>query len=105
MSGYEIDFEKFDWQEIAPGKRQKVFVLGKNRMRLLELSKNFQEETWCTKAHSAYVIEGEVVIQFANKTVTVRARNGLYISGGEKSKHKSRIEKGRHALLILFESA
>ena len=105
MSGYEIDFEKFDWEEIAPGKRQKVFVLGKNRMRLLELSENFQEETWCIKAHTAYVIDGEVVIRFSHKTVTVRQGKGLYISGGEKSKHKSRIEKGRHALLILFESA
>ena len=53
MSGYEIDFEKFDWEEVAPGKRQKVFVLGKNRMRLLELSENFQEETRYIKAHTA----------------------------------------------------
>ena len=105
MSGYEIEFKNFDWEEVAPGLRQKTFVLGKNRLRLLELSKDFKEKKWCLKSHTAYVIEGEVNIQFAKKIVTVRAGNGLYISGGEKSKHKTHNSKGSHALLISFESA
>lgn len=105
MAGYDIQFDKLEWEEAAPGMRQKVVVHGQNRMRLLELTEKFREKDWCTKGHAVYVIEGEVKVQFAKRTVTATAGNGLYITGGENSRHKVSVDGGGHATLVVFESA
>ena len=105
MSGYVIGFDGFPWEDVSPGLRQKVFVIGKNRMRLLELAEGFEEKDWCEKAHAGYLLEGEVTIKFSDKQFTMKAGEGLYISGGEKSKHMASVARGGRALLVLFEDA
>lgn len=104
MSGYAINFDDHAWEVISPGMRQKSFMLGGNRMRLIELTEELAEIEWCLKAHIGYVLEGQVNMEFEKKTVIVKAGEGLYMSGGEKSKHRSSVDKGGFARLLLFET-
>lgn len=105
MPKYAIDFNKFDWEETAPGMRQKIFVVGKNRIRLLKLDADFTEQRWCTKGHTGYVMSGDVIIEFEDSKIEIKSGNGLYISGGDDSRHKAKAANGKPATLILFEEA
>lgn len=105
MAEYAIDFESFKWEEVTPGKGQKLFTVGKNRIRILELSNGYKEANWCDKRHIGYVIEGQVTIVFEDKDITLDKGEGLYISGGEKSRHKAQVADGQTVQLLLFEEA
>jgi hypothetical protein len=100
-SQYLIDFKSMNWESHASGVRQKVFIKGDERIRLVEFSEQFVEKDWCTKGHIGYVIEGGISIDFNGKQVNFKAGDGLFITEGDK--HTGSVAKGEKALVILFE--
>jgi quercetin dioxygenase-like cupin family protein len=96
----KVDFAVIEWEISASGLRSKSFETGEKRVRLLEHSREVREEEWCEKQHVGYVLEGELEIDFSDKTETFRAGDGLFISAGEKHKARSVTEK---TLLFLVE--
>ncbi|HEX8249063.1 MAG TPA: cupin domain-containing protein [Pyrinomonadaceae bacterium] len=97
----KVDFAALEWEISASGMRSKSFETGGKRVRLLEHSRAVREEEWCEKHHAGYVLEGELEIDFSDKTETFRSGDGLLISVGEKHKARSVTEK---TLLFLVES-
>jgi len=98
---YLIDFKSMKWESHAVGVRDKTFIRGEERIRLVEFSEQFVEEDWCTKGHIGYVIEGSISIDFNGKQVNFKAGDGLYITEGDK--HKGSVAEGEKALVILYE--
>ena len=96
----KIDFAALEWEISASGLRSKSFETNGKRARLLEHSSAAREEEWCEKPHVGYVLEGELEIEFFDKTETFRAGDGIFISAGEKHKARSPAEK---TLLFLVE--
>ncbi|MCU0897971.1 MAG: hypothetical protein MUC55_10755 [Burkholderiales bacterium] len=90
MSDHKLIFNSLPWTETAPGAREKAFVTGGKRLRLLELTGEFQEASWCNRAHFGYVMNGVLEIAFEKKKVVVGVAEGLAIPGGEAFKHKVR---------------
>ena len=105
MPNYLIDFAKMKWENFAPGVRQKIRQLGNLRLRLVEFSEEFNEIDWCRKGHIGYLIEGKLAIDFDGKISRFKAGDGIYIPGGESSRHKAKIGKGEKALLVFVEKA
>ncbi len=48
---YQIVFKKIPWDNPVVGMRQKLFIKGNHRIRLVEFSDEFVEEEWCVKGH------------------------------------------------------
>jgi len=99
----KIDFQNIEWEEPHIGVRQKVYVNGNQKVRLLIFSDDFVEKDWCINGHIGYVLDGEMKIDFNGTIKSYKRGDGLCIEKGLSSKHKAIIEKGKHVELILFE--
>ena len=86
---FKVTFDKLPWEDPSPGMRVKTDENEGKRIRLIELSKAFVDKEWCTKAHSGYILEGELEFDFNGRSVKYSAGDGLMIPGGEESKHKA----------------
>ncbi len=98
-----IDFESIPWASPARGVREKVTVVGRQRLRLIEFTPDLVEESWCTRGHIGYMLKGELQIAFPNHTIELRKGDGLYIPGGEKSKHKATVLTAVARLVMVEE--
>jgi len=90
MEPYKIDFEAIPWESPATGIRFRAYQQGGKQVRLVEFAREFVEPEWCRKAHMGYVLEGMLEVNFAGQLVLFRPGDGLFIPGGEESKHKAR---------------
>jgi hygromycin-B 7''-O-kinase len=59
-------------------------------LRLVEFTNEYVEQDWCFKDHIGCVLEGELEITFAGKTERFSAGDGIFISGGDKDRHKAK---------------
>jgi quercetin dioxygenase-like cupin family protein len=103
MTGCKADFNSLPWQPSQLGARSKVFQQGSRVLRLVEFTSEFVEEAWCKKGHMGYVLQGEMDLQFDRETVHFSAGDGLFIPGGEKSRHKASVPSGRVTLILVEE--
>ena len=104
MTDNLIHFENLDWERPKEGVEQKVYSVGNERLRLLRFQDSFIEKEWCFDGHIGFVLQGEMKIDFNGTIKNYKKGDGLWINGGESSKHKVIIEKGKQIELILFES-
>ena len=84
-----VDFSSIDWTSPAVGVREKAVEVGPLRYRIVEFTPEFVEDGWCARGHIGFMIEGELEIAFADHTIGLRRGDGLFIPGGEESKHKA----------------
>ena len=103
MGDYSVDFGNISWESVYRGQRQKAYVKGNRRIRLVELNEEYAEEDCCKKEHLGYVIEGRITIIFNGKSVIFNEGDGIFIPKGEQNKHKGRIANGEKALIIFVE--
>lgn len=100
---YKYSFAKIPWNEVASGAKQKVQVMGGTQIRLLRLDYGFVEKDWCLKSHRAFVLGGELEIDFNGDIQIFKEGDGFIIEAGEINKHKAIIKKGGHVELLLME--
>src|SRR6266542_1066402 len=60
-----LDFDAVPWESPGPGVRYKSIVQERQRLRLLEFSAGFEEESWCTGGHAFHVLDGSFSLLFA----------------------------------------
>lgn len=84
-----VDFDSVAWTTPSVGVRERTVEAGPLRYRLVEFSREFIEEGWCRRGHIGYLIEGELEIAFADHRIRLTCGDGLFIPGGESSKHKA----------------
>ena len=70
MSRAKIEFDNLPWQAVAPGLRLKQQVHGGKLLRLLEFTSDYDDQAWCEKGHSGYVLEGCVTFVYDDGPVT-----------------------------------
>ena len=88
MKNYLIDFKNMGWETPAPGVRYKVYTHDNHKIRLVEFTEEFVEDDWCTKGHTGYILEGNLLIEFNESLSTFRAGDGFFIPEGEENRHK-----------------
>jgi len=103
MGDYLVDFGNMRWERVYRGQRQKAYVEGNRRIRLVELTDEYAEDDWCKKEHLGFVIDGRIKIIFNGKSVIFTKGDGIFIPKGEGKGHKGRIAKGEKALIIFVE--
>lgn len=88
MIEYRIDFDRLDWVSPIPGVRQKEYVDGEKRVRLVEYTREM-EPHWCSKGHFGYIIEGRFEIEFDGGKEVFETGDGVFIPDGEEHRHKA----------------
>jgi mannose-6-phosphate isomerase-like protein (cupin superfamily) len=91
---FPVEFEKIEWQHIAPGARAKVFRRGSKQLRLMEFTSEFVEGEWCDQGHAGIVLSGELEIDFGNRIVTYPEGSAIFIPASTK-------HKGRHCAKVV----
>ena len=99
-----IELERFSempWQDMGEFARQKLIDDGEKRVRLLKLAAGFQEQEWCTRGHTGYVIDGALEMELPEgKSLTFSTGDAILLSKG--TAHKARTGTGT-ALLFLID--
>ena len=103
MGKYLVDFKNMSWESVYSGQREKSYIEGNQRIRLVEISDGYTEEDWCEKEHLGYVLEGRISIIFNGKAITFKKGDGIFIPKGAENRHKGRIAKGEKVLMIFTE--
>jgi len=93
-----IPFAELPWETVSPGLRQKIGP----GCRLLEHLPEHVEETWCTRGHRGYVVDGVLELELAEERILLGAGDALDIPEGLP--HKGHVHPGGRALLFLVES-
>lgn len=100
---YRVAFAETDWEPALEGTaRLKRVARGGKAFRLLELTPASNHPDWCEAGHLGFVVEGELEIEFAAKTVRFSAGDALSIPHGAADRHRPRALSGR-ALMFLIE--
>ena len=94
-----IYFSNIEWEKPSVGVKQKIYIKGNKRLRLLKFKDNFIEKEWCLNGHIGHVIGGEMKIDYNGQIQLYKKGDGIWISKGEQSKHKVIIEKGKKSSL------
>lgn len=90
MERYKIDFESIQWKTPTESGRFKVYKQNGKQIRLVEFNDKFTEADWCTKGHIAYILEGQLEVNFSGDIVIFNKGDGLFIPAGGKDKHKGK---------------
>jgi hypothetical protein len=90
MNVRKIDFSDLDWQQ-EEHLRFKERRLGSHKIRLIEYSSGFQQENWCKRAHTGYVLEGSIKIEFAGESVQYVKGDGIFIRSGDEDRHRAHV--------------
>jgi quercetin dioxygenase-like cupin family protein len=85
-----------------PGVRFKAVEQDGRRLRLVEFLRGFKEPDWCRKGHTGYVLEGEGELQLSERTVSLKAGDGIFIPAGEEHKHLLHV-LGERIRVVLVE--
>jgi len=91
MEQYKIDFESMPWESSTAGVKFKAYEHNSRKLRLVELTRELVEPDWCTKGHIGYVLEGKLEVSLDGKVIVFGPGDGMFISPGEKHKHKGRV--------------
>lgn len=102
MTDHKIIFDTLPWESPLNGVRFKRYISENKQIRLVEYSKEFVEEDWCSKGHTGFVISGELEIDFDGTVVPYMEGDGIFIPAGIEHRHKAKILSDS-ALVFLSE--
>jgi hypothetical protein len=103
-----IPFQTTDWSNVPVteyfGDTGKAFwrtlQFGQIRIRLVEYSKNYTADHWCTKGHIVFCIDGEMTTQLKDGRSFVLKKGMTYQVSDDVSEHKSISTNGVKLLII-----
>ncbi len=98
-----IDFGKLTWRKKVQGAPERRYTRNGKAIRLIRYTDEFNDKNWSDKGRIGMVLSGRIVIEFNNERVEYKAGDALFISAGERDKHKAKVEPGEEATLLLFE--
>ena len=103
MEQYRIDFESMPWESPVAGMKFKAYEQNARKLRLVEFSKEFIEEDWCTKGHIGYILEGQMEIDFDGKKEVLSPGDGIFIQASQEHKHKGRVLTDKVKAILVEE--
>ncbi len=92
-----IPFQTTNWDIIPTSEHQgetgtaywKTLEFDGLRIRMVEYSKNYKADHWCTKGHIIYCIEGEMDTELADGNVLKLSKGMTYQVSDELSSHRT----------------
>lgn len=103
-----IFFQTTDWNDVPVTEhagetgvaRWRTIQYSRFRMRVIEYSKGYLADHWCTKGHIVFCLEGEMVSELSDGRVFTLSQGMSYQVSDEVSTHRSYSEHGVKLLII-----
>jgi hypothetical protein len=96
-----VDFVSLDWRQVAPGAREKGLTRGGVKLRLLELTPEFEEAAWCLKGHAGVVLEGEMELDMPGGPARFGDAQGFILLPGGVDRHRAKALTPEVLLLLV----
>ena len=103
-----IEFQTINWSVIEPTEHRgktgtsfwRTMQLPGIRLRMIEYSKGYLADHWCTKGHIVHCLEGEFDSELQNGETISLTQGTTYIVSDELSSHRSLSKNGAKLLII-----
>ena len=103
-----IEFQTINWNRIEPTEHLgetgtsfwRTIQLPGIRLRIVEYSKGYLADHWCTKGHIVHCLEGEFDSELQNGETISFTKGMTYIVSDELSVHRSISKNGVKLLII-----
>ncbi len=101
-------FEVINWDTIPktghPGQTGTAFWQTKQyaglRVRIVEYTKGYLADHWCTKGHIVHCLEGEFISELSDGTQMTLTKGMTYVVSDNLSSHRSSTLNGVKLLII-----
>lgn len=108
MDKMNIPFQIIDWSNIPRSEHKgesglaywQTIQFGGLRIRLVEYSKGYIADHWCTKGHIVHCLEGDFVSELLDGEKFILTKGMTYVVSDELSSHRSSTENGVKLLII-----
>ena len=108
MNKKNIPFQTIDWTTIPKTEHTgetgiaywQTMQFDGLRIRLVEYSKGYVADHWCTKGHIVYCLEGDFVSELNDGEKFILTKGMTYVVTDELSSHRSFTENGVKVLII-----
>ncbi len=87
-----------------PHKLVKACALGRNKIRVMDLERGYEEPGWCTKGHLLYVLEGTLILHFDDETLELGPGDVADLPAGNFHRHRPE-PAGEKVRSLLVEDA
>ncbi len=85
---YHIAFADIPWTQSPQRVRSKVWRLSGRQLRLVEFGRDLEHPGWCTTGHIGFVLEGEMEVELPDRTILLRAGDGMNFPPGGAHRHR-----------------
>jgi len=108
MENQNIPFQTIDWTLIPKDEHSgeigtafwQTLQFDGLRVRIVEYSKGYLADHWCTKGHIVHCIEGEFISELQTGEKFILTKGMTYIVSDDLSSHRSITEKGVKLLIV-----
>jgi hypothetical protein len=108
MNDQNIPFQTIDWTKILKTEHTgatgiaywQTLQFQGLRIRIVEYSKGYLADHWCTKGHIVHCLEGDVVNEQQDGTKSILTPGMSYVVSDELSSHRSVSENGVKLMII-----
>jgi hypothetical protein len=103
-----ISFQTIDWSTIPKTEHKgetgmaywQTLQFEGLRIRIVEYSKGYVADHWCTKGHIVHCLEGDFVSELNNGQQFILTKGMTYVVSDELSSHRSTTVDGVKLLII-----
>jgi len=108
MNNKNIPFQTIDWSNIPKSEHKgetgiaywQTIQFEGLRIRLVEYSKGYIADHWCTKGHIVHCLEGDFISELKDGKKSLLNKGMTYVVTDELSSHRSITENGVKLLII-----
>jgi len=103
-----IDFRVINWDQVPRTEHAgesgtawwQTIQLPGLRIRMVEYSKGYIADHWCSKGHIVHCLEGEFISEMGDGSTTNLKEGMTYIVSDDASSHRSSTENGVKLLIV-----
>lgn len=103
-----IPFHLTNWEDIPTVEHSgetgvaywKTLQYGDLRIRIVEYSKNYKADHWCSKGHIIYCIDGEMTTELSDGSKHTLTKGMSYQVSDELSSHRTSSEEGVKLFIV-----
>ncbi len=108
MNKKNIPFQTIDWKDIPKTEHRgepgiaywQTMQFEGLRIRIVEYSKGYIADHWCTKGHIVHCLDGDFVSELITGEKFILKKGMTYVVTDELSSHRSSTENGVKLLII-----
>ncbi|MDR3652004.1 MAG: DHCW motif cupin fold protein [Paludibacter sp.] len=108
MNTKNIPFQTIDWTKIPKTEHKgetgiaywQTIQFEGLRIRIVEYSKGYIADHWCTKGHIVHCLEGDFMSDLNNENKFILTKGMTYVVTDDLSSHRSTTENGVKLLII-----